>query len=154
MVITELKSLPEVRIGAIGPVLVSVWFSEANLAGMRALTEAQRKLIAQHGKISSVSIAVRIPRAPSAEVADWLKEAEKELRGTSRGTVVVLLERGLAAIIARSFIAVASLISSNAMLVVKNLDEAAEKLRALPGQPADITGDARLAEKLAAFVQR
>lgn len=154
MSIVELKSLPEVRIGAIGSVLVSVWFSEATLAGMKAMGDEQRRLIATHKKISTISIAVRIPKAPGPEISDWLKQSEKEFKGTSRGTVVVLLERGLAAIIARSFIAAASLISSSSMTVVKSYDEAAERLRTLPEQAAEIADDQQLAAKLEAFVTK
>jgi len=154
MSILELKSLPEVRIGSMGSVLVSVWFSEATLPGMKAMGDEQRKLIAKYKKISTISIAVRIPKAPGPEISDWLKQSEKEFKGTSRGTIVVLLERGLAAIIARSFIAAASLISSNAMTVVKSYDEAAERLRALPEQDAEIASDLQLAAKLEAFVSK
>jgi hypothetical protein len=154
MSILELKSLPEVRVGSIGSVLVSVWFSEATLAGMKAMGDEQRKLLAKHKKISTISIAVRIPNAPGPEISDWLKESEKEFKGTSRGTIVVLLERGLAAIIARSFIAAASLIRTNSMTVVKSYEEAAERLRTLPEQDAEIANDLHLAAKLEAFAAK
>jgi hypothetical protein len=154
MPIIELQSLPEVRIGHTGPVLVSVWRSQATLKGMQAMAGEQRKLIAEYGTICTVAFAVKIPQAPGPEVSEWLKTSEKEFKGTSRGTVVVVLERGLAAIIARSFIAVASLISSNAMLVVKTVDEAADKVRTMPGQSPEISGDAELAAKFEAFIAR
>lgn len=154
MSIVELASLPEVRIGHVGPVLVSMWYSQATVGGLRAMGEEQRKLLARYPRISMVSVAVKVPRAPEHDVAEWLKESEKEFRGTSLGTVVVLLERGLAAIIARSFIAAVSLFSANSMVVVKTLEEAAERLRTLPGQDATIAGDLQLAAKLEAFIAR
>lgn len=154
MSIVELSSLPEVRIGHLNSLLVSVWHSQATIDGLRAMNDAQRKLIAQYGRITTASVAVKIPKAPGPEVSEWLKQSEQEFKGCSRGTVVVVLERGLSAIIARSFIAAASLISSNTMLVVKTLEEAAEKVRQLPGQPADLANDLELAEKLEAFIKR
>ena len=154
MPIVELQSLPTVRIGHVGPVVVSVWYAEATVDALQALNAQQRKLIAQYGRLSSVSVAMTIPRAPGADVAEQLKETEKEFKGTSLGTVVVVLERGLAAIIARSFIAVASLITSSPITVVKTLEEAVEKLRAMPGQPPEVLGQTRLVAELEAFIKR
>ena len=93
--------------------------------------------------------------AVGAELAAAVNvSAQLAMHQAHRGTVVVVLERGLSAIIARSFIAAASLISSSNMLVVKTLEEAAEKVRGLPGQPADVANDLQLAEKLEAFLKR
>jgi uncharacterized protein YutE (UPF0331/DUF86 family) len=64
------------------------------------------------------------------------------------------VERGLAAIIARSFIAAASLIRTNSMTVVKSYEEAAERLRTLPEQDAEIANDLQLAAKLEAFAAK
>lgn len=56
--------------------------------------------------------------------------------------MVVVLERGLAAIIVRSFLAAASLISTNAMQVVKTVEEPAERVQALPGQVPELVAEA------------
>jgi hypothetical protein len=154
MTIVELVSNPEVRIGHMGPMMVSVWYSQASLSALQTLAEQQRKLIAEYGTISTLSIAVRVPRAPDPEASEWIKTSDKEFKGTSRGSVVVVLERGLAAIIVRSFLVAASLVTTNAMHVVKTIEDAAVKVKSLPGQPAEIVGDEQLAAKLVAFSAR
>lgn len=151
MSVTELVSLPEVRIGHVGPLMVSVWHSQASLRGLQAMAEQQRKLLAVHQKISTLSIAVRVPKAPGPEATEWIKQSDKEFKDTSRGSVVVVLEKGLAAIIVRSFLAAASLISSNAMQVVKTIEDAADRVKAIPGQAPEIVGDTELIAKLIEF---
>lgn len=151
MSIVELVSTPEVRIGHHHSMLVSVWYSQASLSALQALAEQQRLLVARYGTISTLSIAVRVPKAPGPEASEWIKQTDKEFKDTTRGSVVVVMERGLAAIIVRSFLAAASLITTNVMHVVKTLDEAAAKVRALPGQPPELLADTQLAQKLATF---
>lgn len=152
MPVTLLEEFSEVRIGHVGPVLISVWFSQATLRGLEALSKHQLALVARHGKITNLSVAVKIPKAPGPEAQEWLKKNDVRLRGTSLGTVIVVLERGLGAILARSFIAAASLISANSMHVVKTLDEAVAKTKLLPGQPREILDDATLSSNLEVFV--
>jgi len=154
MAIVELVSNPEVRIGHCGPVLVSIWYSQASLNELQLLAEQQRTLVARYGIISTLSIAVRVPQAPGPEASEWIKQTDKEFKNSTRGSVVVVLERGLAAIIVRSFLAAASLITTNVMHVVKTIEEAAAKVQSLPGQPAEIVGDTQLAAKLTAFSAR
>lgn len=152
MSVTLLEEFPEVRIGHVGSMLVSVWYAQATLKGLEALGKYQLELVRLHGKITNLSVAVKIPRAPGPEAQEWLRKIDKELRGTSHGTIIVVLERGLGAILARSFIAAASLISANAMHVVKTLAEAAEKARTLPSQARDIADDSKLVTSLEVFV--
>lgn len=149
--IVELVSLPEVRIGHIGPLMISVWHSQASLRGLQAMGDQQRKLVAVHGKITNLSIAVKVPQAPGPEASEWIKQSDAEFKGVTLGSVVVVLEKGLAAIIVRSFLAAASLISTNVMQVVKTLDEAAVKVRELPGQVPEIAGHTQLAQLFTEF---
>lgn len=149
--VVELVSLPEVRIGHVGPLMVSVWHSAASLRGLQAMAEQQRTLVAQFGKITTLSIAVKVPQAPGPEASEWIKKTDKEFRESSRGSVVVVLERGLAAIIVRSFLAAASLISTHSMQVVKTIEEAADKVKAVPGQVQQLVGDTELLAKLIEF---
>lgn len=149
--IVELVSLPEVRIGHIGSLMVSVWHSQASLRGLQAMGDQQRKLVAQFGQITNLSIAVKVPKSPGPEATEWIKQSDREFKGTSIGSVIVVLEKGLAAIIVRSFLAAASLISTQTMEVVKTLDEAAVKVRELRGQVPEIIGDTQLTQKFTEF---
>ncbi len=154
MAIVELVSNPEVRIGHYGPVMVSIWYAQASLNALQLLAEQQRTLVARYGTICTLSIAVKVPQAPGPEASEWIKQTDKEFKNSTRGSVVVVLERGLAAIIVRSFLAAASLITTNVMHVVKTIEEAATKVQSLPGQPLEIVGDTQLAAKLTTFSAR
>ena len=101
--------------------------------------------------ITNLSIAVKVPKSPGPEATEWIKQSDKEFKGTSLGSVIVVLERGLAAIIVRSFPAAASLVSTQTMEVVKTLDEAADKVRGLANQVPEIVGGTQLAEKFTEF---
>lgn len=151
MSVTELETLPEVRVGHVDAALVTVWYSQATLRGLEALARQQRALAAVHGKVTNVSVALKIPRTPGPDAQEWLRKNDDELTATSRGTVVVVLERGLGAILARSFIAAASLIARNTIHAVKTIEEAAERVKAMPGQAPALVADGALAAKLAAF---
>lgn len=152
MSVTLLDEFPEVRIGHVGSVLISVWFSHATLRGLEAMSRHQLALFARYGKITNLSVAVKTPKAPGPEAQEWIKRNDKNLEGTSVGTVIVVLERGLGAILARSFIAAASLVSANTIHVVKTLDEAVTKTRALPQQLQEVVDDATFTAKLEVFV--
>ncbi len=152
MSVTELASFPEVRIGHVGPVLVSVWYDQATLRGVKAMAEQQRGLIGRYTMMTSLSVAVKVPKAPEPDVTAWLKESDAAFKAMTRGSVIVVLERGLAAIVVRTFLAAASLISTNVMQVVKTMAEATDRVKALPGQDLEVINDAQLAAKLEAFV--
>ena len=149
--IVELVSLPEVRIGHIGPLMISVWHSQASLRGLQAMGDVQRKLLTQFPKITNLSIAVKVPKSPGPEATEWIKQSDREFKGTSLGSVIVVLERGLAAIIVRSFLAAASLISTQSMVVVKTFEEAADAVRAVPHQVPEIVGHTQLAGEFTTF---
>ena len=97
MSIVELASTSEVRIGHHGPMLVSGWYAQASLSALQLLAEQQRQLVARYGTSSTRSIAVRVPKAPGPEASEWIKQTDREFKATTRGSVVVVMERGLAA---------------------------------------------------------
>lgn len=152
MSVIELQSLPEVRIGHLGPMMISVWRSTATATALQAIAAQQRQLLAQYELITTVSVTIRVPQQPAPEAMEWVKRIDEEFRGKSRGTVVVVLERGLAAIIVRSFLAATSLMSQNKMEIVKTVDDACERVKAFAGQVPELVDDAQLADKLDAFI--
>ncbi|MGV3620502.1 MAG: hypothetical protein ACO1OB_06780 [Archangium sp.] len=151
MAATVLEESSEVRIGHVGPLLVSVWYSQATLRGLEAHDRQHVALAREFGKITSLSVAVKIPRAPGPEAQEWLKRSAEALFGTSHGTVIVVLERGLGAILARSFIAAASLISANPIQVTRTIDDAVQRVKAFPEQHPTLISDAGLTATLEAF---
>ncbi|MGV3619161.1 MAG: hypothetical protein ACO1OB_00010 [Archangium sp.] len=152
MDIVELPGTPGNRIGHLGPLVVVVANANPDLAGLEAVAVAHRQVIAKYGYFAMVLFSMHTPRASGPEVLDRIRRNEEETRGKSRGTVMVVLQRGLAAAISRTLIAAITLLTSNTTYVSKNIEEAVDKVRALPGLPPEVVDDPRLAEKLAKFI--
>lgn len=151
MPIRELKATSDLRLGAIGPVIVAVWFREATIPAFELLLAEQKALAKEHGKVTYVPVALSVPNMPAKEVNDWMK-AQGNFGGIVRGTVIAILARGLAAVLARSVIAAASLFTSEKYTVVKSIPEAAKAVRELEGQPKWVSELASLEADLEAFV--
>jgi hypothetical protein len=151
MAIRVLKETNDLRLGAIGPVIVAVWFREATIPAFEMLLAEQRALAQEHGKVTYVPIALAVPQMPTHEVNEWMK-AQGNFGGIVRGTVITILARGLAAVLARSVIAAASFFTSEKYTVVKSIPEAAKAIRELEGQPQWVRELSSLEADLEAFV--
>lgn len=150
MAITQLQEFPEARFGHSGPVLISVWYSELTLRSLDALDQHQTALAAKYGKVTLVSVVSSATKAPPAELRDEIKRRAPRQEALRLGNIVVVNARGVAAIIARTFLAALSLIQ-NGLSVAKDIEDAAARTRALPGQHPDIVSNARLGAELKAF---
>lgn len=151
MPIVVSKEVPELRLGVVGSVLVNVWYSQATIPSLRLLLDEQAALTAARGPMTVISIALSIPKAPSKEAAEWLKQNEANNPMQVRGTIIAIITRGLGAVFVRSFIAAISLFSKTSYIVVKDLESAAKAARELPGQSPEIVAMDSLAADLAAF---
>ncbi|HEY0883409.1 MAG TPA: hypothetical protein VGD87_17870, partial [Archangium sp.] len=90
-------------------------------------------------------------KAPGSEVRDRLKEQSNFLASDRLGNIIVVTARGMSAIIARSFLAMLTLISKENMKVPSSLAAAADEVKKLPGQDAATLANTTLAEELEAF---
>jgi hypothetical protein len=151
MSITVLQEHPEFRLGHSGSVFVTVWFSELSHHALDALTKHQQAIFEKHGKVTMVSVVVNATQAPGPEIRERLKQQMSDLGHMRMGNITVILARGMSAIIARSFMAMLSLISKEHMKVFKTLEEAAEEVRKIPGQHAATLANLALTEDLVAF---
>ena len=151
MPIKVLEECRDYRLGSTGSVLVSVWFSELTSAALDALEKHHEALADQHGKITLVSIVMGASAAPPAELRERMRRQSTELSKRRLGNVIVVRTRGLQSIIARSFLAAMSLVSTENIKVPRTLEEAAEQVRALPGQNAGTKSDLMLGEDLETF---
>jgi len=151
MAITLLEECRDYRLGHVGSVLVTVWFSELTTAALDALEKHHEALANRHGKITLVSVIVGATAAPPAELRDRLRAQSTELAKRRLGNIIVVRAKGLSAIIARSFLAALSLVSSETIRVPTTLEAAANEVRALAGQSADVMNDATLGAELEAF---
>ena len=155
MAVELLETLAEGRIGHIGPVLVSVWYSPLTVRGLDTMARRHRELSARYGpKVTMVSIVQRLGSPPSPELRERVGVELEALKKQSIGDFVVLRATGLGAIIARSFLATVALLRGGglvAMRVLKTAFEAGEEARRLPEQLPDIANDLLLGESLEAF---
>lgn len=132
--------------------MVTVWYAEANIPAMELMMDAQRVMTAARGPLTVLAIAQTIPKAPTKETAEWLKDQETVNPAVpSRGTIIAITAKGLGAVFARSFIAVVSLFSKQSHIVVKDLKEAVRAIQALPGQDATLVAKETLVADLEAF---
>lgn len=151
MGVTVLQEHPEFRLGHVGSVFVTVWFNELSHAGLDALNKHQKDLAAKFGKVTMLSVVVDATKAPSPEIRERLKTETDDLAPARLANIIVVQARGMSAIIARSFLAMLSLISKEHMKVFKTLEEAAEEVRKVPGQHPETVANQALAEELVAF---
>jgi hypothetical protein len=132
------------RLGARGPVLVVVFYSWPNASLLRSVSEAQGGLAAQFGKVAMLYVVpnpaqvpeVRAEAAPSRE--KWLDESKREgarMQASTAANALVILPKGLLAVMIRSFVTLATLASrSTAPLeTFRDLDAAASWLEAQEG---------------------
>lgn len=151
MPVSLLEERPDFRFGHTGSVYVTVWFSELSSESLDALAKHHKMLSAKYGKITLVSVIVSATKAPDPQLREQLRTQSVELARSRHGNVIVVLARGLSAIIARSFLALLSLMSSETMKVPSTLEAAADEVRKLPGQDPATRDNTRLAADLVAF---
>ncbi len=150
MAITLLQEFPEARFGHVGPVLVSVWYSELTMRVVDALDAHQAELVKKYGKVTLISIVSSASKTPPPEIREELKRRQPLQAATRLGNIVVVNTRGLGAIIARTFLAALSLTNAG-LTVAKDFDDAAMRARAIPAQFPEVVANTTLGPDLKAF---
>lgn len=151
MPITILEELPKCRVGHSGSVFVTAWYSELTMPALDMMERHQTALATKYGRVTLISVVMGATKNPPPELRERLKKTSNFLSGQRLGNFVVVLTRGLAAIIARTFLAALSLMSSENMRVVRTLEDAADEARKLPGQHDDVINNAQLGADLVTF---
>lgn len=147
MIVTDLRS-PAVglRLGQCGPVLVSVFDGWPNGQSLAALAEAQRTLATSYPRIYSMTI---IPATPSqvAKLSQPQGDRDQTLKQSAEvaarmqeilaANAMVILSRGVVAVLVRTFMAALSLASTSGAEVktFKTLEEAEAWFRTISGAP-------------------
>lgn len=151
MPITTLEERPECRVGHSGSVFVTAWYSELTEGALDMMERHQTALSQRYGKVTLVSIVMGATKNPPPAMRERLKRTADFLQDQRIGNFVVVLTRGLGAIIARTFLAALSLMNSENMRVVRTLEDAADEIRKLPLQNEEVRGNAQLGADLVAF---
>lgn len=153
MRIVGLGRLEGFRVGAVGPLLITVFRETATLEGLALLEDVQGRFVKEHPKMFALTVVFGSAiKAPSGEVRERAAALQARFDGSTAGAATVLAVKGLAATIARGFLATLALVSSasKSTQVFKATPEALDWLRALPGFPPEL-GELGVAE-LEAFV--
>jgi len=141
----------DVMLGHRGPVVVSCFFGWPNGSSLKAAADAQRQVIAQYGKVVTLSIVppVDLQRAKNAAVtldvpaeerdASTRKTAEvtEELAAHTVASAMVILTPGVVGVMVRSFLAAVSLMSRSQvpLKTFRSLAEAVAWLETVPESP-------------------
>ncbi|MBL9038784.1 MAG: hypothetical protein JNG84_09740 [Archangium sp.] len=152
MPIEMLEELPGCRIGAFDSLLVSVWYGELTIPMLDRLSFHHQALVAKHGKITFLSVVVNATGSPPAHVREHMKTKMPDMVPMRRGNYVVVLARGMAGVIARTFLAALSLINSENMKVFASVAEAVAAVQAIGDQSVTIRASTALVTDLQAFV--
>lgn len=151
MPIVTLEERPECRVGHVGPVFVTTWYSELTVDALEMMERHQTELSKRYGKVTLISIILGASKNPSPELRERLKRTATMLQEQRIGNFVVVMTRGLSAIIARTFLAAVSLMNSENMQVFKTLEDAAEEARKIPLQHEEVRANTKLGADLVAF---
>jgi hypothetical protein len=105
-VLLELLSLPEVRVGHYGSLMVMVWRGEVSVDSLAKTNAVEDALVKQFGKISVIgAITNLVGGIPSAELRKSGAEAMRRFQPHVRGTALVVMAEGAKAVLARTFLA-------------------------------------------------
>lgn len=137
MAVISLLTLPGVRVGAVGPLLISAYSQLPDVAALEQLEAVQaRHAAASGGKLLLCNVVtVEKLAAPPSEVREHSAKMQERLDAYSLGSATVLRMGGLSAVVARGFMAALALVTHSKIpnRVFKDIDEAVAWLMSLPG---------------------
>lgn len=156
MPVTSLPPMhPHLRLGSVGPVLVSCFDNWPNGEMLACVAKAQLELSRSHGRVLSLGVVPLNPRGgatpeqPAAERAEALKQSasvSEQLKHVTAGSALVIHSRGIIAVMVRSFLVAMSLVSTSStpFKALRTLDEAIEwfgTLKDAPPVPPGLAAD-------------
>lgn len=142
------------RIGVLGPLVIGVFDGSPDLGLLDHLERVHVESAARYGRFTSLSI-VATPKVetPSAEYRKRSAELTARFQPQLIGTGIVILAIGAAAVVARTFLAASALLvrHTHPQGTFRQIAPAVSWLQELPGQVAELKGDAGLAAAVEAF---
>jgi hypothetical protein len=148
------------RVGVAGPLVISCLFHRGTVELLAELERAHAAAVTACGRSSSLTVIAGVGALKGVE-PDFQRESlalARRQAETSNGSAVVVLARGLGAVVARTFLTSYFLLAREhgPQRVFGSLEEAVPWLQALPGQSADFaqTPDAVLTLAIESFCLR
>ena len=155
-VVLELASMPEVRCGHFGSLLVMVWRGTVTPESLAKTNDVEEALIRQHSHISVIGVITDMGGGtPSGELRKASAEAMKKFAPHVRGTALVVIAEGAKAVLFRTFLAGFTLLIDfpSPMKIFKKPSDGIAWLRGLTGQDP-VFAEPGLAEAVSAFVEQ
>ena len=146
---------PNFRLGACGPMIVSVYRGVVDLKALQQIDTRQTELLLRHPKLFSFAIVLSDGLAqPPPEVRQFAADLQGKYASRTTGAAIVVAVSGLAAVMARGFMVALSLIAPPTMnqKTFKTVQDAVEWARSIPNQVAEIAAP-DLVEALEQFMQ-
>jgi hypothetical protein len=154
MPVIEKGRLPGFRVGTVGPLIVTVFEHSATVERLTLLDRVQGEFLAAAPRMYAMNIIVGDLVAPAGEVREVSAKLQAKYNATTVASATVLAVKGLAAVIARGFLASLALVArgSTPTQVFKSVFEATHWLQHLPGAPPELAKAPNLAQEIEAFI--
>ncbi|MBL8917185.1 MAG: hypothetical protein JNM17_41155 [Archangium sp.] len=142
MEVSRLFDSPEARFGAAGPLFVAHYKGAVNLDTLEHLDKAQAALIEKRGVISMITVIGQL--GPMFKVDEAIRrrsvELGKKYEKQVRGGAIVVVTRGLAAVMVRTFLSGFFLLSKteSPLRTFSTVKDALAWLQSLNGQDAGV----------------
>jgi len=153
-VILELASLPEVRVGHFGSMMVMVWRGTVTPDSLAKTNQVEEALINQFGRVSVIGIITELGGGiPSAELRQASIDAMKKFQPSVRGTALHVAATGAKAVLFRTFLAGLTLVIDFAspLKIFKTVDDCVGWIQRLEGQDS-MLGEPNLAAAVSEFL--
>lgn len=146
-VVSLVSSSPDVRLGHRGPLVVSCFLGWPSGASLRAVAAAQRQVATQYGKVLSIAIIPPIDAATAPPLNLQTEQRDASLKvsaevgeqvaATTIASAMVIMPRGLVAVMVNSFMAAVTLVmrAQTPLKTFRTLPEAVAWLEQQPNAP-------------------
>jgi len=140
----------ESRFGSAGPLLVAFYGGSTTLEALEELGRNQDVLLAKYPRISTLTVIGQAKSMLKIDEAVRVKSLElsKKFDGRVVGSAIVVMTKGLGAVIVRSFLSGFFLLSraETPMKTFASVQEGLTWLRTLPGQDVTIKTEISVAD--------
>ena len=156
MAVTLLGEGPGLRIGALGSLLVMHFDGRGALEALDVLDEVEVKHAAAFPRFSTMVVVTGVKlETPVAGVRERSAALDAKYDAHVVGSAIVVHSTGMAAVIARSFIATWALLTKRQAptKTFREVSDAVTWLASLEGQPAGLPYDSQVVSAVTAFVE-
>ncbi len=138
MLVTKSFESVEVRLGVASSLVVALYRSGASLTALEELDKLQTSLLQKHAKLSTLTLIGQLGSVLKVDEAVRVKSVElgKKYEKQVHGSAIVVTTKGLAAVMARTFLSGFFMVSRSEtpMRTFATVSEGLAWLQSLPGQ--------------------